>query len=137
MKIIKLLRGERAQVSNEDFLRVSRHKWYARKYNHTIYAFATINHELIGLHRFIFRLKKGDKKIVDHINHNGLNNCRFNLQICTHAENLRNRKNPAKGIYRGKNGGWCAGIHLGTFNTKKEAEQIYQQTKKKLFNGGE
>ena len=87
------------------------------------------------LHREILGATQG--QIVDHVNGNGLDCRRANLRICSHAENMRNRRmhknnrSGQKGVW--KNGGrYVATIHannvkhyLGTFKTAEEAGRAY------------
>ena len=55
------------------------------------------------LHRFVMGLvglKKGF--FVDHANHDGLDNRKANLRVCSHAENMRNRRrNKGKELPKG------------------------------------
>jgi len=44
----------------------------------------------IHLHRLLIDCP--DDKVVDHIDHNGLNNKKENLRICTHQQNCLNKK---------------------------------------------
>ena len=91
----------------------------------------------IRLHRFIMDCP--EDMVVDHINHNTLDNRKENLRICLHQENMHNlstQKNNSSGVtgvYRnGKN--WAATIYvngkrkyLGTFKTIDEAKQVREQ----------
>jgi hypothetical protein len=52
------------------------------------YLVANINHKSIKLHRFILNAENGS--VVDHINHNPLDNRKSNLRITTHKNNSRN-----------------------------------------------
>lgn len=96
------------------------------------------------LHRVILGAAAGT--IVDHINGNPLDNRRENLRLCSHAENMRNRKVHknnklgVKGVHqrRGKNG-FCAEIRingrklrLGTYMTPEEAHQAYAKASREL-----
>jgi hypothetical protein len=47
------------------------------------------------MHRVVLNISDG-KKIVDHKNHDGLDNRKENLRVCTNAENMANTK-PRKG----------------------------------------
>ena len=89
-KEIKLSKGKVTLIDNDDFEKVNKYKWTFDGR----YAERTIWHtkEKIYLHRFILGIELNDKRSVDHINHNSLDNRKSNLRICTHAENLRNMK---------------------------------------------
>lgn len=87
------------------------------------------------LHRLIMNANPG--QLVDHINGDPLDNRLENLRICSHAENMRNRKPNGgrrwKGISRRGNG-WRAHIKvngrticLGTYPTDVEAARAYDR----------
>jgi hypothetical protein len=69
---------------------------------------ARIGKARVQMHRFILDLTQDDKRIVDHINHNRLDNRRCNLRIVTHAENCANRVphkgRPFKGVIDNRRG---------------------------------
>ena len=88
-------------VSDEDYERLSRFNWYCG--NGYAYRKATID----GVRRNIFMHREvmnvglfmgyGVKEraiVVDHINANKLDNQIGNLRVCTHRENMMNRKRP-------------------------------------------
>jgi hypothetical protein len=96
------------------------------------------------LHRMILKAPKG--KVVDHINHNKLDNRRTNIRICTPQENARHckkttpTKSGLKGVYDNRHGKWAAAIrvddkllHLGTFSTKEDAARTYDAAARKYF----
>jgi len=101
----------------------------------------------LWLHRVIAGAIKG--QIVDHANGNTLDNRRCNLRICSHAENMRNRKMHKnnscglKGVYFDKSVGnrmfWRAQIrhggkkiYLGRFQDAETAHSAYLMAAKKL-----
>lgn len=99
MKEIALRGGLVALVDDADFEAVNRFAWSAYRYGAKqthLYAARRENDRMLMMHRFILDAAKG--AIVDHINHNGLDNQRANLRFCTHQENMRNRKKGAGGL---------------------------------------
>jgi hypothetical protein len=86
-----------------------------------------------------------NKPLVDHINNDGKDNNIWNLRWCTRTENNRNcsiskaNTSSVKGVYFDKSA-WTAHIqvngkklHLGRFETLKEAKEVRQQKAKELF----
>ena len=62
---------------------------------HSCYAIFWKDNKRIRLHRFITNCPKD--KVVDHINHNTLDNRKCNLRICTRFENNQNNSNNKTG----------------------------------------
>jgi hypothetical protein len=99
------------------------------------------------MHREILGLKYGDPRQCDHRNHNGLDNQRDNLRICTCAQNQynqvpqRNRSSAFKGVdWRRDCNKWrakiqinCRRIHLGNFESEIEAAYAYNRAAVKYF----
>lgn len=95
--------------------------------------------KFILLHRFL--LNPDETKVIDHINHNTLDNRISNLRICTHSENNRNttsRTNTSSkylGVHLNKKSNMFSakirdnGIRtwLGSFKTEIEAAQAYNE----------
>ena len=84
-------------IDAEDVKRISLYKWSVAKRHHGIYAYCNEKYAIIEerlLHRFIANCPK--EKVIDHINHDTLDNRKENLRICTYTENnqnIRHRKN--------------------------------------------
>lgn len=154
MKKIKLTQGKYALVDNEDYEYLSKFNWYAKFNGYTWYAATNIpktfesKRKNIKMHRMIMGDPKGME--IDHVNHDGLDNQKKNLKICTHAENMQNQKILRKsntiglrGVYfdkRNQTKKWFAKIQrggtqisLGTFYTKEEASEAYNKKSLELF----
>lgn len=154
MKEIPLTKGKVALVDDEDYDYLMQWKWYAKNdKKDTWYAFRSSysknsHHTIcitIGMHREIMGLKKGNKLQVDHINHNGLDNQKKNLRVCTHTQNRQNArfyKNNTSGVkgvsFEPCSKKWRARIwfdgkfkSLGRYKSKQEAVEAYDEATKK------
>lgn len=72
--------------------------------------------------------------VIDHIDNNPMNNCLSNLQLLSHRDNITKGKSPSGARLDKRTGRWLSKIkvnnkvkYLGSFLTKEEAEQKYQQ----------
>ena len=84
---------------------------------------------------------------VDHINHDGLDNRKENLRICTRSQNMmnqrvyKNNKSGYKGVYWHKaNSYWVSqirknkkSIYLGYFKDKTVAAKAYNKAALEIF----
>ena len=86
-----------AKIDNEDFELVNSFKWYIQKAKISNTTYARIDYVIKGvitvtfMHRLILGLTD-TKILVDHIDHNGLNNQKNNLRIVNHSQNMANRR---------------------------------------------
>lgn len=97
------------------------------------------------LHRLVMDAPKG--KVVDHINHNRLDNRKSNLRICTFAENGKNlslKKNNTSGVagvcWDKSRKKWSAvikvnykPIHLGRYKEFNDAVKVRKEAELKYF----
>jgi hypothetical protein len=143
---IPLTKGKVVIIDIYDLERVCRHNWYADNRNRRRwYAVAAWRRDdgtrtTMQLHRFL--VEPPPHMEVDHIDGDGLHNCRSNLRLATRSQNSRNSKRPSnntsgrKGVHWDRvNHKWRAqigvGNHktkaLGRFYTKEEAAQAYDK----------
>ncbi|MBN1788503.1 MAG: HNH endonuclease [Sedimentisphaerales bacterium] len=146
---IKLTKGKYAIVDAGDYAQLNKTRWYAVKAGRTFYAVRSIyraggngrkKRTTVKMHRQI--MGPGGKLVVDHINHNGLDNRRVNLRCVTQKENNQNRREPersGRSKYRGVQ--WCGyhkkwrvrictnsiKIHIGYYDCEKEAARAYAE----------
>lgn len=98
IRYIQITRGKYVIVDAADYEWLMQWKWSVRKSGkYLFYAVRNINladrkQETILMHRQILGLKKGDKRMVDHINHDTFDNRRSNLRIVTSSQNCANRR---------------------------------------------
>jgi hypothetical protein len=100
-----LTQAKFACVDPEDYAELARHKWCAAKQGNSFYAVRSEGGRQLRMHRVILNAPAG--MVVDHIDHDGLNDVKRNLRPCTPAQNAHNQR-PQKGRssqYRGVC--WC------------------------------
>lgn len=155
-RTIPLTKGMVAIVDSVDFKHLSAYKWQAQ-WNQCTRSFkakregaaneGVLKGKSLLMHREILSLRPGDKRQVDHVNHDTLDNRRSNLRIASHLENnfnkrpYRNNKSGFKGVsWSKKRRKFVAQfrIHgkvfnLGTFSNAKEAALVYDSVAKDQF----
>jgi hypothetical protein len=148
---IKLTQNQFALVDFDDFCRLIRFKWYAHDNGSTFYAERPeyINGFLcrIRMHRVIMNAQKDI--VIDHIDRNGLNNCKCNLRPATRTQNKWNSRrgfntgtSKYKGVFMDRRRGKYRAVlsidgkrkHLGYFNDELDAAKAYD-TAAKLHRG--
>ena len=144
--LIKLTFGKFAVIDAEDYDRVNQYNWCAVEDTHCWYAHTfKRDGSPMAMHRLILNAPKG--LLVDHIDHNGLDNRKSNLRLCTNRQNQQNRR-PTRGSnsrYKGVH--WCnfhkkfrarithngIRLHLGYFEDEIAAAKAYDKKAKELF----
>jgi hypothetical protein len=146
---VTLTKGYEAIIDAADVPLVEGKNWHAdaKRRENTVYARTRARKgsaKKVWMHRVIMDDPDGFQ--VDHIDGNGLNNCRNNLRKATNAQNARNSCTPRnntsgfKGVTWHKlSSKWCAKIevnyvskHLGLFDTPEAAHSAYVAASEKL-----
>lgn len=147
---IPLTQNEYAIVDEDDYERVSQYRWTLRVHDGGRYKYALHRAGHAGkkgrmlMHRFIMDAPPG--MVVDHINHDGLDNRKSNLRVVTSDDNMKNRRSNRgsrvqyKGVtYAPKRGVWLAEIradgdrmYLGQYSDPKEAALAYDRAARTL-----
>lgn len=146
MKRIPLTRGQFALVDDEDFDGLMEYKWHVTPRRNGSYAAVRAKScKLIYMARQIMDAPAG--KVVDHKNHNTLDNRRTNLRICTRSQNHMNELPHREGSSKYKGVSWNKACNkwkafiskegyigrLGGFTCEVEAAKAYDEAAKELF----
>ena len=130
-------------IDVEDIPIIEQSTWSLSNGRHTQYC---KSNELGPLHRIIMNVTDTNI-IVDHINHNGLDNRKSNLRICTNQENIcnceipKNNKSGCKGVYWAKDKQkWTVQVtinnktkYIGRFDSLEDAIKARQEASKEYY----
>jgi hypothetical protein len=143
-RLIPMSQPKYAKVDPCDYERLRKYEWLAKKGKNSFYAQKRVpagtpgKEKLVYMHQMLIQVPDG--KVVDHVNHEGMDNRRINLRAATYSQNLYNRKKRSgatqskyKGIYwRKKVRKWQASIkynkkriELGYYRDEIEAAKAY------------
>lgn len=136
----------KALIDLDDVDKVKNIKWHRSDLQRSTYYCISNNSEWRRIHRLIMGVTDKDI-VVDHINHNGLDNRKSSLRICTSGQNTcncltsKNNKSGHKGVYWSKERKkWCAQISinnktkgLGRYDTIEEAIEAREKAAKEYY----
>ncbi|MFH1369974.1 MAG: HNH endonuclease [Planctomycetota bacterium] len=152
VRFIHIKKFRFAIVDPYDYDRLRRYKWRINRSNRTFYAFCTLSQgpilrpQVLWMHHLV--LPPPDGLLVDHRNHNGLDNRRSNLRLATHSENIQNaRKTKSKtssrykgvdfvkttGKYRARIAVADKRLFLGSFSSELDAAKAYDEAAIEYF----
>lgn len=118
-------------------------RWHANPNPSGFYAQSSSGE--LALHRFVMDADHGD--IIDHQNHNTLDCRKSNLRVCTHTENMQNRRGAhrhsrsgVRGVYwHNRKQRWGARVwannkkhHVGYFMSLDDAESAVIAARQRL-----
>jgi hypothetical protein len=139
---IPLPKGGFTIIDDKDYNKISSFHWYKSVLGYVVCQYKG---KLYWMHRLVNNTPEG--MITDHINGNKLDNRKCNLRNATCSLNALNSKGNSRNTsgVRGVswdrlNRNWRAQIwsnykriHLGSFKTKEEAENVYKAARKLLM----
>jgi hypothetical protein len=152
IRLIPLTKGKFAIVDPADFLWLNKFNWHVVEHHGYFYACRRVSVEevcpyrTVQMNREILNAPPG--LLVDHKNHDTLDNRRSNLRLATYAENGFNRRkvnksksSKFKGVsFRKRRNRWRAtictngrNIQLGEFNSELTAARAYDAAARKYF----
>lgn len=140
------IRGGAVTVDEADAGIVRQYPWRVRRVPNSQVVYAV--YQRLSLHRLIAGAGRGQN--VDHANSDGLDNRRSNLRLCSHAENMQNRRPPTgpknsrfKGVmltdrlakpYYAEIEAFGTRVYLGAFVKEEQAAKAYDRAAR-IFHG--
>jgi len=139
-----------AKVDSDDYYRLRKYEWFAQGGAPNYYAVREVGtskekrRTVIYLHKEIIDVPDG--MLIDHINHDGMDNRKANLRQATYWQNMYNRRKCSvaksskyKGVcWKKQTRKWVARItfekkqiHLGYFKNEIDAAKAYDAAAKK------
>lgn len=135
MKRIPVSPNRYAFVDDSDYVRVMEHRWcFNQGYAQTNLCDGEGFHTTVKMERYIMGLPPIDGLVVDHKNHDKLDNRRDNLRWVTPSINSHNRA-VSKGYFLRKDGLYQVYVsrkYIGVYKTAVLARIAYLQAKKKI-----
>lgn len=130
-------------VDMDDYERLAVYNWFPTESHGKVYAVRNNwdgehkTNKRIRMHREIMGLEPGDKRSIDHINGDTLDNRKANLRAVSHQENRQNTKgwansssahrgvswDKARGLWRAQCKVHGKQIAVGRFKTEEEANE--------------
>lgn len=135
---VLLTDGQRVLVDVETLPLVTGHLWSPAPRRYAVYAVTRVAGKNVYMHRLLMP----HARMIDHINHNGLDNRLANLRAVDQATNSRNSRRRGNRQYRGVHRNataWTASAtvdgvarYLGSYDSPEHAARAYDEAVRSL-----
>lgn len=133
-------------IDIEDIDLVKNIKWHRSDLQRSTYYCISNDNQWRRIHRLILGITD-ENVFIDHINHNGLDNRKSNLRICTNQQNIcncnipKNNKSGCKGVYWAKDKQkWAVQVsinnktkYIGRFTEYEDAVKARNEAAKEYY----